>query len=69
MTFTKIPTLGVENQKNPPDNVKLTIFCKSEEEEGFLINMTTREAGLTILIARKWILHSELEKIAKMKIL
>ena len=53
---------------DPPDNVRLTIFCKSEKEEGFLINTTTKEAGLTLLIARKWILHSELEKLANKKI-
>ena len=53
----------------PPDNVMLTIFCKSEKEEGFLINTTTKEAGVNLLIARKWILHSELEKIANKKII
>ena len=57
-----------KSPNDPPDNVMLTIFCKSEKEEGFLINTTTKEAGITLLIARKWILHSELEKIAKQKI-
>ena len=57
-----------KKSNDPPDNVKLTIFYKSDKEEGFLINKTTKEASLKLLIAIKWILHSELEKLANKKI-
>ena len=51
-----------------PDNVKLTVFCKSSKEEGFLFNTTSDEMGLTALIVVKWIAHSELEKLLNIKI-
>lgn len=47
-----------------PDNVKLTVFCQSLDEEGFLVNVTTDEAGLLLLFVKKWIIHEELEKLA-----
>jgi hypothetical protein len=54
---------------NPiPKNVKLTIFCEGSNEEGFITNLTSNEIGLELLIAKKWILHSELESIAGFKI-
>jgi hypothetical protein len=54
---------------NPiPKDVKLTIFCEGSNEEGFITNLTSNEIGLELLIAKKWILHSELESIAGFKI-
>ena len=51
--------------ENPiPDNVELTIFCKGLNYEGFIIKTKSDEIGLEALIAKKWILHSELEKLA-----
>ena len=44
-----------------PEKVKLTVYCKGTNDEGFLINMTSDEIGLEALIAKKWIIHSELE--------
>ncbi len=52
-----------ENGKeiNPiPSDVKLTIYCKSEDDEGFLENITKTEAGLNLFIAKKWILQENL---------
>ena len=46
-----------------PENIKLTVYCKGANEEGFLINMTSDELGLESLIAQKWIVHSDLEKL------
>ena len=52
------------NHKNEiPENIKVTIFCKSENKEGFLINILYDELGLEELIAKKWIIHSELENL------
>lgn len=61
--FTNIYTDGKEENKMP-ENVKLTVFCKSSNDEGFLINLNKYELGLEALIAQKWIIHSELEKLA-----
>jgi hypothetical protein len=47
-----------------PEKVKLTVYFKDSNDEGFLINMTSDEFGLEALIAKKWIIHSELEKFA-----
>ena len=47
-----------------PEHVKLTVYCKGTNDEGFLVNMTSNELGLEALIAQKWIIHSELEALA-----
>lgn len=47
-----------------PENVKLTVYCEGSEDSGFLINVTSEELGLEELIAKKWIIHSELEELA-----
>lgn len=47
-----------------PENVKITVYCKGSGEEGFLINMKLNELGFEALIAKKWIIHSELESLA-----
>jgi hypothetical protein len=44
-----------------PEKVKLTVYCKGTNNEGFFMNMTSDELGLEALIAQKWIIHSELE--------
>jgi hypothetical protein len=62
--FTEIYPLGENTENEMPENVKLTVYCKGDDGEGFLINMTSDELGLEALIARKWIIHSELEKLA-----
>lgn len=61
--FTDIYSEGKEENKIP-DNVKLTVYCEGSNDEGFLINVTSDELGLEALIAKKWIIHSELEKLA-----
>jgi hypothetical protein len=55
---------GLRWENKMPENVKLTVYCKGSEDEGFLVNMTSDELGLEALISQKWIIHSELEKLA-----
>ena len=52
---------GLRWKNEMPEKVKLTVYCKGTNDEGFLINMTSDEIGLEALIAKKWIIHSELE--------
>lgn len=52
-----------------PEGVKLTVFCKSRSEEGFLINLYSNQLGLEALIVQKWIIHADLEKLAGRPIL
>lgn len=59
--FTDIYSEGKEVNQIP-DNVKLTVFCQGSNDEGFLINVTSDELGIEALIARKWIIHTELEE-------
>lgn len=48
---------------NPmPEGVKLTVYCDNGDDEvGFAENSTSSELGITALIARKWILQSDLD--------
>lgn len=55
---------GTYWENKMPENVKLTVYCKGSNDEGFLINVTSGELGLEALIAQKWIIHSDLEKLA-----
>lgn len=55
---------GSRWENKMPDNVKLTVYCEGSHDEGFLMNMTSDELGLEALIAKKWILHSDLEALA-----
>jgi len=57
--FTNIYINGEEINPIPSD-VKLTIFCSSDDEEGFLEDVTKQEAGLNLFIAKKWILQKDL---------
>ena len=54
---------GLSWENKMPKNVKLTVYCKGSNYEGFLINMMSDELGLESLIAQKWIVHSELERL------
>jgi len=57
--FTDIYKDGKE--MNPmPDDVNITVWCKSDSECGFAYNTTTDEMGLEAFIAKKWILHENL---------
>ena len=47
-----------------PKDVKLTVYCEHPEETGFIINVKSDELGIPAFIATKWIIHSELEKLA-----
>jgi hypothetical protein len=62
--FTDIYTKDKKEENKMPEKVKLTVYCKGSNDEGFLINMTCEELGLEALIAQKWIIHSELERLA-----
>lgn len=49
---------------NPmPKGQQITVFCKSNDEEGFVINTNTTDIGMNAFIAKNWILHEELEKL------
>lgn len=52
---------GLQWENKMPENVKLTVYCEGTEDEGFLVNVTSNELGLQAFIAKKWILHSDLE--------
>ena len=62
--FTDIYPKDKKEENKMPEKVKLTVYCKSTNDEGFLVNMTSDELGLEALIAQKWIIHSELEALA-----
>ena len=47
-----------------PKGVKLTVYCEHPKETGFIINVKSDELGIHAFIAKKWIIHSELEKLA-----
>lgn len=51
---------------NPmPKNTKITVWCDNgDDEQGFAYNTTTYDMGINCLIAQKWILQSDLEKLA-----
>ena len=52
---------GLQWENKMPENVKLTVYCEGTEDEGFFVNVTSNELGLQAFIAKKWILHSDLE--------
>lgn len=52
-----------------PDNARVTVYCEGSTEKGFMINVMSSELGLNALIARKWILHEELERLTGCKII
>ena len=62
--FTDIYPKDKKEENKMPEKVKLTVYCKGSNDEGFSINMTSDELGLEALIAKKWIIHSELEALA-----
>jgi hypothetical protein len=62
--FTDIYPKDKKEENKMPEKIKLTVYCKGTNDEGFLVNMTSDELGLEALIAQKWIIHSELEALA-----
>jgi hypothetical protein len=46
-----------------PSDVKMNVWCYCETEEGFIENVTDKQIGIESLIAQKWILQSELDKL------
>lgn len=49
---------------NPiPDGVKVTVWCKSRDEEGFISNVRKDEMGIELFIAKKWILEDDLQSL------
>lgn len=55
---------GTHYHNKIPDNVKVTVYCDDDDmTRGFLVNLYHNELGLEELIAKKWILHSDLEKL------
>lgn len=59
--FTDIYPKDKQEENEMPEKVKLTVYCKGQHQEGFLVNVTSDELGLEAFIAQKWIIHSELE--------
>lgn len=55
---------GLRWENKMPEKVKLTVYCECRNEKGFLINVTSDELGLEALIAKHYIIHSELEALA-----
>lgn len=56
--YEKDGVAGVE----PPDDKKLTIIFEKDGELTYNHNVTTEEAGINILIAKRWILTEDLYK-------
>ena len=53
---------------NPiPDDVALTVYLYNPRsgKEGYIYNMHKSDMGIDILIARKWILQSDLDEAVK----
>ena len=63
--FTTIYPEGTDKVNDMPSGVKLTVYCEglSDKNIGFAENVTTAELGLEILIAKSWILQSELDRL------
>ena len=63
--FTEIyPKDGTQDENPIPKEGRITVYCNGSMGDGFVINTTYDEMGLEMFIAKKWILHSELEKLA-----
>jgi len=60
--FTPIYQNGEEINKIP-DGVKITVYCDDFDESGFVENITHDQMGMEELIAKSWILQSELENL------
>lgn len=53
-----------DNAKDMPEGVNLTVYCSNGgDEEGFIENAKSDELGLHALIAKKWILQSDLDNL------
>ena len=62
--FIDIYPKDTNYENKMPKDVKLTVYCEHPEETGFIINAKSDELGIQAFIARKWIIHSDLEKLA-----
>lgn len=63
-SFTKIYKDGKE--ENPmPEGVKLTVYCKATNNEGYVDDIYSNELGIEALIAHSWILHDDLIKLCE----
>lgn len=61
--FTDIFVNG-KTKNEMPIGVKLTVWCDNgDDEQGFLYDLEVKDLGLQALIARKWILQSELKSL------
>jgi len=52
---------------NIDEDRKITVYCQSMKEEGFIIDSYRREVGFDLLIAKKWIYHSDLVELINKK--
>lgn len=53
---------------NPiPEGVKVTVYCESDSEEGYVDNVTVNEMGLELLIAKKWQYQTVVDEMLKDK--
>ncbi len=53
---------------NPiPENEKVTVYCEGTDlkHRGFIENSLKSELGFEALIAKSWILHSDLKQLSK----
>lgn len=48
-----------------PDNTKVTVYCEGTNDSGFLTNVTNKECGLELLIAKSWILETDLRALVE----
>ena len=62
--FIDIYPKDTNYENKMPKDVKLTVYCEHPEETGFIINVKSDELGIQAFIAKKWIIHSELEALA-----
>jgi hypothetical protein len=55
------------NEVNPiPEDKRVTVYCSNGgDTKGFIENSLKKHLGFEALIAKSWILHSELKKLAK----
>jgi len=60
--FTEVYENGKEVNPVPYDT-KVTVWCESKTDEGFLCDQTTDEIGFELLVVKRWILESELKEL------
>lgn len=66
--FTEVYSEKGEQINPLPENVKLTAYCDNGKGYvRFLEDLTTKEMGIDIFIVKKFIEHSQLQKIVKLQ--